>query len=425
VAGYAETDAELTWRLKQVLEPLLLAEELHTVAALESELIYPVCHMESAGVLLNVGLLEQWIKESETALNNCLWQVSKSAGFAVNPDSSIDWTRLFKRLGIPITTFTETGAPSFTDAVLRGIDNDTVQAARRAGKLASLRAKYLLPYSKAIDEKGILRYQLHQLRADEHGTVSGRFSSSDCNIQQVIAVSKQKEAFSSDEFLIRRLFIPQNGKWLCSDAMQIEYRLFGHYSNSQKILEAYAADPLLNYHRLTHESLKTLLPDVTYDRAKTLNFCLLYGGGKEKVAQLLSLPRVESDEFVVTYYRLFPEIRTLLRKAADLATSRGYVKTLLGRRARFPDAAFTHKALNRVIQGSAADALKMKIVELHRERKQTGFLMRFVVHDEFDGDSPDEKAAEAVREILNRQTLPTKVPILYEVGLGVNWAEAK
>jgi DNA polymerase-1 len=98
---------------------------------------------------------------------------------------------------------------------------------------------------------------------------------------------------------------------------------------------------------------------------------------------------------------------------------------MMGRRARFPDREFTYKALNRVIQGSAADEMKLKLVELHRNRKETGFKLRFTVHDEVNGDVPDKAAKDRVQAILNERLLPTRVPLLWSVATGANWLEAK
>lgn len=433
VAAYAEEDAQLVLELKDVFAPLLAADGLERVLQLEEDLIFPVCEMERQGAPLDMELLEQWTRDSERELNEALISVARSVGFQVNPDKGADWERLFAARGIPVTTFTETGAPSFTDAVLKHVDDPVVQLARRAGKIASIRSKYLLAYTESA-VSGRLHYSLHQLRADEHGTISGRFSSSDKNIQQVMRVSSQREAFGYDAkdsshddqiYPIRRLFVPQNGRWLCADARQIEYRLFAHYSNSPKILEAYRKDPLLSYHKLVHSEVEPFKPGVSYDKAKTLNFALVYGGGKDTVARLLDMSRDESDAFVALYHRLFPEVKKLLTTAQSLAEVRGYVKTLLGRRSRFPDKKFTHKALNALIQPCAADIMKLKVVELHAERKQTGFVMRYPVHDEVDGDSPSDETTLKVQEILDRQSLPTRVPILWEVGTGANWAEAK
>ncbi|MEN6605874.1 MAG: DNA polymerase [Bryobacteraceae bacterium] len=435
-APRAEYQVQLVAQLRGVMWPLLDKDDLQRVRQLEDDLIFPVCEMERNGAPMDVELLHKWTEETRVALDELLWRVMQDAGFQMNPDKPSDWERLFKRFSIPITHFTDADVPqpSFTDAVLKGVDHPTVQAARRAGKIASIRSKYLLPYSGAVGPDGRLYFSLHQLRADKYGTVSGRFSASDVNIQQVMRMSSQREAFGyagndkshDDEiYMIRRLFLPGAGDYLCADARQIEYRLFAHYAEPPQMLAAYAADPLTNYHKFIQAMVTKFRPGFLYDSTKTLNFMKLYGGGREHTAELLGLKRAESDAFVDAYERAFPEAKALLNTASALAKRRGWVKTYMGRRARFLDARFTHKALNRVIQGTAADIMKTKIVELHRERKTTEFVMRQTVHDEVDGDTTSPECTKKVTEILNTQAFPFKVPILWEIGTGRNWAEAK
>jgi DNA polymerase I-like protein with 3'-5' exonuclease and polymerase domains len=125
------------------------------------------------------------------------------------------------------------------------------------------------------------------------------------------------------------------------------------------------------------------------------------------------------------YNREIPEVQPLMDLASEIAGNRGHIRTLLGRRARFPEKKKIHKALNRRIQGSAADINKIKLVEIHEARKETGFLLRFTVHDEMDGDTPDRRCTIMVREILNRQSIKTPVPILWDVETGPNWAHTK
>ena len=240
-----------------------------------------------------------------------------------------------------------------------------------------------------------------------------------------MAVKKQIRAFGSDKYLIRRLFRPKSGVWFCADAAQIEFRLFVHYANAARLLQAYTDDPWMNYHKFVQKMVVQFRPDASYDDTKTLNFSKLYATGKDNVARQLKLPRAESDLFVQRYDMAFPEVGELLKTATGLAEARGWVKTMMGRRCRFPTKDRTYKALNGVIQGTAADIMKRKIIELHNERKRTGLTLRFTVHDEVNGDVPDAESARLVSEVLNRQSFDTKVPILWETGTASNWAEAK
>jgi len=371
--------------------------------------------------------------------------------------------RVFMKLGLPMAQ-TAKGAPSFTDEILKKIQHPAIQSARRANRLRSLKAKFLDKYTNCLDSKGILRYALHQLRAEkeedsyETGTVTGRFSSTEvvtgvgCNIQQVIKVAKQRVSFGFDEedpthdeeiFIIRRLHIPEEKKhWLTVDGEQIQYRLFAHEANSPKIIKAYKENPWTHFHKLVWTEVKKYKPDLTYRRQKDLNFATIFGAGLKKQALMLEFITAEqfrqlnneqagwSHPLLATtlevkniYNRVLPEVPELLRKASDLAEARGFIRSLLGRRMRFPDKTRLHKALNGRIQMSEADILKVKMIELHRQRKQTGFKFRICVHDEVDGDVADKESAAKVIAILNHQSFPLRIPILWGGKIGPNWAE--
>jgi DNA polymerase-1 len=427
VASYAMTDVDLVLELEEQMWSQLTDQELHTVRKLEDALIPVVCEMERNMAPINQEKLLDWKHKTAESIASLTWQVAKDIGFAPDVMRAKDMARVFSTLHIPVTEFTPTGQPSFTDAVLKKIQHPTIQDIRRITKLTSLRSKYLVPF----DERrtgSYLGYALHQLRSDEGGTVSGRFSSSKLdsetghNVQQVMAVEKQIDALGPD-FLIRELYIPENGAlWLAADAAQIEYRLFAHYSASPDILKAYAANPRVSYHELVWEMVKEFKPNILYKPLKNFNFAMVYGAGMAKISSMLDMPRAESDKLVRDYNYRFPEVARLLALASRTAETRGYVKTILGRRSRFPNRERLHKAINAVIQGSAADIMKIKLVELHQARKQTGFIMRFTVHDEVCGDAPDMGSVRQVEQILNRQSIPLRVPILWDADTGEHWA---
>lgn len=434
VHEYAEQDVHLARGLHYKLLPMLEKEDLIPVLELENRLLFAVCEMERNAAPIDVPLLERWVIQSEQRLLRLQWELANEVGFQCDPDKVDHMERLFRKLGLPILHYTDAGRASFDDEVLKGYSHPAVQKARYIRKLKSLRSKYLIPYFEAVQFDGRLRYGLHQMRADDGGTVTGRFSSSNHNIQQVATAGKQRMAFGygekddshDDELcIVRQLFIPETGQWLSADAKQIEYRLFAHYSNSPKILAAYAKDPETDFHTIVMQMIQVIKPDINRKRSKDINFANVFGAGANKIALMLNLPRSEADQITKAYHQAFPECAPLLHKASRTASERGYVKTALGRRSRFPDKKRLHKALNSVIQGTAADINKMKLVELHEARKKTGFKMRFTVHDEVDGDSPDQKCTEMVTNILNRQSMPFSVPILWDVSTGKNWKECK
>jgi DNA polymerase-1 len=454
VAERAEGDVRQVQKLKELMWPKLDEEDLQRVRSLEDEVIYVVCEMEKNGALIHEEKLAAWEKASEQELHAAIRSLRDMAGFPVNPNSANDMKRLFEKLRIPFTEFTATGQPSFTSAVLQmHIERPEIALCERIGKLTDLRSKYLAKYTNVRDSNGILRYALHQLRAERGeggtaGTVSGRFSSTavtpdvGINIQQVMKAAKQIKTYG-DKYLIRELFIPPPGRlFLSADAKQIEYRMFASYANNPKIIAAYKENPDISFHVFMWELIKPYA-DLPYRKQKDLNFAKLYAAGIVKMAYMLEMitaqqfrelqaEQARRDHPLLAearavddiYNREVPEVKPLLARASKLAETRGYVRTILGRRMRFPGGRRLHKALNGIIQGGAADINKRKLVELHKaiRAEEIDMTLRMTIHDEVDGDVPDENEAKKVQELLDHQSFPElKVPILWDVGTGENW----
>lgn len=467
VARRAESDVQLVAELKAVMWPLLNAEDLQRVRQLEDDVIYPVCEMERNAALIDMDALAQFTKDAEQKYYGLIQQISDEAGFNFDdkPDS---WQRLFEKYEVPLTLL-GSGKPTFKDEVLAGIEQPTIKLARYAAQLDSLRSKIFKPYNELIGSDGLLHYSLNQLMSEEGGTVTGRFSAP--YIHQVPNHDNHHDTFGEGEadacdhgcFLYpRRLFIPQSGLYFAGDARQIEYRLFARLAENAKVLQAYKEDPNTNFHKLIYAMMRQFKKDFSYSHQKNLNFMKIYGGGLVKTAVMMGFiskaegeeikrmktqdtsPKLaQAREIESIYHRELPEVKPLLKQASHLAqphcnewcnrhdelhrrfSHRGYVKTVLGRRSRFPDGYRLHKALNSIIQGSAADIMKQKLVELYKERKSLGFTMRMTVHDEVCGDIPDEEQARRCEALLNKQSFDLTVPILWQGGTGRNWAEAK
>lgn len=445
--------------LKQAMWPKLEEEGLHRVRKLEDEVIFVVCEMEKNGTLIDLELLDKWVKDTKRDFEKCLMDLWKLTGLKINPNSPKDAQKLFQHLKIPLTELTDSGAYSFTDEVIKGIEHPTVKLFRHAKKISSINSK-LKKYKKSISSDGVLRYALHQLRAaksdaedsGETGTVTGRFTSTEIvrgegiNIQQVMKPEKQFLTMG-DEYFIRDLHLPQAGQLFMSvDAEQIQYRLFANEAGNPAVLAAYEADPWMSFHKWTLSEFRKFKPDLSYRRCKDVNFAKLFAAGPSKLALMLGFvtkkqfeelraqkanryhPWLASTlEILKIYDKALPEVKDLLKNASDLAESRGYIKTIMGRRLRFPAGPDgkrfrLHKAFNGRIQGSEADIVKTKAVELHRNRKYTGLTLRMQVHDEFDGDVPDGESAKRVGEVLNAQSFPSmKVPILWGVKYTESW----
>lgn len=435
VTPYARKDTELVIRLMERMRPLLAAEEQGRVMELEDRVIPATIEMEANGCPLDVELLRQWERESEVVLEEQQRALDRAAGWPVAAGSPDHMTRLFRQCGIETPERTESGALSYSDAVVSAFakTHPLINLVREVKKTASMRSKFLVAYLNAVGGDGIMRYGLNQLRSDEGGTVSGRYSSSalvrdgrpgcGVNIQQVMSVSKQKKKHG-DRWIIRDLYrAPEGRLFLAADAKQIEFRLFVHLSNSQRLIAAYERDRETDFHAFVADMVQTIRPDFQRKDVKMLNFEQLYGGGIGRTAELLGCSEAVAKSFVKSYDQAFPEARTILRKAYNVAESRGYVFTLLGRRTRFPERKRLHKALNGVIQGGAADINKLKLAELYEQRRDLGLVLRMTVHDEVCGDVADEEAARRVAAVLDQQAVPLRVPILWDANWGATWGD--
>lgn len=478
-ADYAAVDvadrelytAALVGRLRAVFDPLIEKEELGAVRALEDAVIPVVVEMEKNGSPLDEELMHAMHAECQREYGRLMLEVSREAGFAYDGTNSAK-ARLFEKCGLPPTD-------SYKEAVMEQIDHPLIQKAFRASQFASLDSKTFAAYPKAI-RNGVLYYDINQVAGEDGGTRSGRFSIG--LVQQVPNHGNHHAVFGFPVDLLdaleqeahmkacsgkcrlfpRRLFIAGEGDYLESDAMQIEYRILAHLSNNANVLEAYRQNPLMSFHKNMWEMLKRYKADMLYEHTKSFDFAKQYGARSVKLAVMMDFiteaegeeirrakdwknPKLKQiHEIEAAFKKAMPEGDLLLDRASHLAkpecddyckqndtfhqqglAHRGWVKTTLGRRSRFPNNYKTYIALNRVIQGTAADVMKQKLVELHRERSWTQFLLRLTVHDSVSGDARTSETLARVKEVLNRQSFAFKVPILWDVNTAGNWAECK
>lgn len=435
VTPYARQDTALVMRLWGLMEPLLNEQDLRRVVALEDALIPAVVEMEMHGIPLDVEKLARWERESGVDLERTTNELNTLVGWPMNVNAGADVERLCLSRGHETTEKTEKGAPSYSDRVLAGFKDPVIAKLREVVHLSDLRSKFITAYSKAVGRDGVMRYSLNQLRSDEGGTVSGRFSSSalaagergGVNIQQIYSTENQK-ARTGDRWIIRELFVAPPGRlFFGADAEQIEFRLFAHYAHATSILRAYEQDPHTDFHQIVTDIARQHQPDVTRKLCKNASFAIIFGAGVAKTAEMLGMSEAKAKAFLRVYNQAFPEAKRLARAATKKAERRGYVFTALGRRARFPGSERVHKALNSIVQGSAADYHKLKLVALYRERRRLGFTIRATVHDEIVGDVADEASAHAVASFLDAPApeMPLDVPLLWSAGTGTSWREAK
>lgn len=446
IAAYGERDVELTGRLYDTFMPRIVEEDLVQVLEIESRAIWPTCYIERHPPKLDWKKLAAWEQDTRVKVECSRQLIRDELGFIFEPTHK-GWSRLFRdaRISLP-RDITKGGKTSFQSGTLEDIDHPLVHEGLRVQHYESMRSKFLLAYPVKADHER-LRSSFHQLRADEGGTITGRYSSSGykvdggqvgANLQQVYGGGRRTAKYAAivrDFYPIRELFIPDSGLWCSADAAQIEYRIMSHYANSEEIDAVYRENPNASFHKIVRKMVEEKQP-IEYDNLKALNFSMIYGAGIYKVAEMMKMTKVQAQELWDMYHDRFPEPGILFKKAMKVARNRGYVKTFYGRRGRFPTIdkfgktinekmRRLHKALNTIIQGTAADIMKIKMCEVHEERDNIHCTMRLTNHDELGGDVPDEESADRLTEVLNRQTTPLRIPILWEVGTGPNWMAAK
>ena len=443
VGEYAEQDAVLTLKLWQYFKIEMVKQELNPIFDLETELCPHLIDMTLRGVRFDMDRAEQTWKAFGAKEKEALAQIKSLSGFSIDIWAAASIAKAFDKLGIEYPK-TEKGAPSFTKSFLAGHKHPIAQAivdAREYNKANGTFIEGLMAYAKY---DGRIHGHINQLRSDEGGTVSGRLSMANPNLQQIPA--RHPEIGPA----IRKLFLPEEGEiWASLDFSQQEPRLAVHYAKllglkgADKAAEAYITDPNTDFHKTVAE-----MAGIGRKQAKTIGLGLLYGMGKAKMANELDLSIEEASELIAKFHELVPFMKglvTSVQQRVDHPASNGSVRTLLGRRCRFnlwePTAfglhkpmpreqavleygpslkrAYTYKGLNRLIQGSAADQTKKSMLACISEGK----LPLLQVHDELclsvkSGDEAS-KFAQSMMDCVKLE-VPSKV----DVECGPSWGEA-
>lgn len=465
VGPYAEDDAALALQVIDKQLPRLQAENMEKVWKLECDLVPLLLKMRFKGVKIDVDKAEKVRKELIAEEESLRLRIKQSAGVNVDPWSSTDLEKLCKANSIPYRR-TPNGNPSFTSEWLKLQTHPALSSVMAIRKVEKMRRDFIEACILESNVKGRLHSQFHQLRSDEDGARSGRFSSSNVNLQQIPA---RDERFGP---LIRGLFIPDDGcKWGCSDYSGQEPRLTVHYAHlcnfpgAAEAVRKYCDDPDTDYHTFAADLAFPDMEDRKKARknAKEINLGLAYGMGIRKLAWKMGfITEAQSEDrsypvpkevYVVLdkYHEGLPFIKPLMERATNSAANRGYIKTELGRRRHFllfsaksssksqyvmealpyslaksrygndPIArVFTHKALNALIQGSAADMMKQAMVYLH----EAGYVPSLTVHDEIDDSIESEKNFKEIQDIMVN-AVRLSIPIKVDAQLVNNWGEAK
>ena len=473
VGGYAEKDAELTLMLWQKFKKIIIEDDLQNIFNLETDLFPCLVDMRFLGVRVDV----QKAHTLKTALRikeeNLIQQIKIETGIEVQLMAARSIAPLFDKLNLPYERTEKTGEPSFTKNFLVNHNHPVVNMIAEARKINKVRTTFIDSIIKH-EHKGRIHADINQIRSDDGGTVTGRFSYSNPNLQQIPARDPETGP------LIRSLFIPDEGcTWGTFDYSQQEPRLVTHYasrfglSSVEPVANAYDQDPTTDFHKTVAQ-----LANIDRKEAKTINLGLFYGMGKAKLMNELSVTKEKADELFANYHNMVPFVKQLMNKLMNASQTKGQIKTLLGRRCRFPKyepilrgndwgtfvhaedhermeelkdmgpylkdhednfitdedgnkrknywhgnptrRAFTYKALNKLIQGSAADMTKKAMVDLYKE----GHLAHIQIHDELDFSIESDSQADKIKDIMEK-AVKLKVPNKVDYESGPNWGEIK
>ena len=473
VGAYAEEDAALTLELWHHFKRIIIEEDLQNVFNLETDLFPCLVDMRFLGVRVDVSKANQLKTALAVKEENLLQQIKIETGVDTQIWAAQSIATVFDKLKLPYSRTEKTDSPSFTKNFISNHENPVVNMIAEARKINKVRTTFI-DTILSHEHNGRIHADINQIRSDDGGTVTGRFSYANPNLQQIPAKDPETGP------LIRSLFIPEeNCKWGAFDYSQQEPRLVAHYAlkfslpSVNKIADSYESDPSTDFHKIVAE-----MANIPRSQAKTINLGLFYGMGKAKLQGELGVTKEKADELFTQYHSQASFVKQLMNKVMKAAEARGQIKTLLGRRCRFPKyepilrgadwghyvppeddermrelqemgphlkdfegniikdkdgnpkknywhqnstrRAFTYKALNKLIQGSAADMTKKSMVALY----ENGFIPHIQIHDEIDISVESDKHAEQIIEIME-SAVELKVPNKVDYEKGINWGDIK
>ena len=436
VGEYAERDAEMTLELWQEMKKEIYAQDIEDIFKLETELFPCLVDMRFLGVRVDVEAANQLKGKLLKEEKECLQKVKKETGIDTQIWAARSIAQVFEKLHLPFDRTEKTNSPSFTKNFLQNHPHPVVKYIARAREINKSHTTFIDTILKH-SHKGRIHAEINQLRSDVGGTVTGRFSYSNPNLQQIPARNKELGP------MIRSLFIPEEGmKWGVFDYSQQEPRLVVHYAALQNmygvgdVLDAYN-DSSVDFHQIVAD-----MANIPRSQAKTINLGLFYGMGKNKLQAELGVNKETAEDLFKQYHSRVPFVKQLMDSVMSRAQDRGQIRTLLGRLCRFHlwepnqfgihkplthDAAlaehgpgikraYTYKALNRLIQGSAADMTKKAMIELHKE----GITPHIQVHDELDISVTNELEAAKIKDIME-SAVDLEVPNKVDYESGPNW----
>ena len=440
VGQYAERDAEATLKLWKKLETELYNQELWDVFNLETQLFPCLVDMRFKGVRVDLQHAENLKKnliERENKIHN---KIKTLTGIDVEIHAARSIAKAFDKLELAYDRTEKSDEPSFTKNFLQNHPHELPKLIADAREINKAHTTFIDSITKhAVN--GRIHADINQIRSDQGGTVTGRFSMSNPNLQQIPARHPELGP------MIRSIFIPEEKHtWGSFDYSQQEPRILVHYAKIQnlekvdEIVQAYN-DGEADFHQMVAD-----MAGIERKQAKTINLGLMYGMGKNKLMAELGLMKDSAEKLIRQYHAKAPLVKQLMDNATRRAEDRGKIRTLAGRACHFDlwqptqfgvfkplpleqarkeydeplKRAFTYKALNKLIQGSAADMTKKSMVALYKN----GIIPHIQIHDEVDISVESDKQAEEIIQIMET-AVELNVPNKVDYEKGKNWGDIK
>ena len=438
VGEYAEKDARLTLKLHEKLSWEITKDNLQTVYDMECRLINVIFNMTKRGVKIDFYRAEQLAERFKNKEKKLIKRIKDLTGLNIEIWAAASIAKAFDALNLPYERTDKTNAPSFTKMFLTDHPHELPRLVMQARELNKLRGTFLHGLLKH-NEEGKIHAHINQIRSDTGGAVSGRFSYNHPNLQQI----PSRGQFAQE---IRKIFIPEAGEyWLKADYSQQEPRILTHFARlidqpgSKEVQEAYQEKDL-DFHQQTAD-----MAGVERKLAKTIGLGVMYGMGYNKLARELDMEPQDAKKMLQDFHGKVPFMKGMLEAVMNRANSKGVIRTLLGRKCRFDlweptswgvhkalplnqaqteygmaiKRAHTYKALNRLIQGSAADQTKKAMVDVYEQLSITPLIQ---VHDELDCSVKNEKQANEVKEVMEN-CIKLEVPSKVDVEVGESWGK--
>ena len=429
-AHYAAEDAHVTYRLYEVLDRKL--QEIPQLSSILHNIEMPVASvlttMEENGIELDLNFLGQLSIDFAETIQNLENQIIEIAGETFNVSSPKQVGEvLFEKLGLKGGKKTATGQYSTSEAVLEKIDHPITDLIIEYRGLTKLRSTYTEALVKQANA------DTHRVHTSYHQalTATGRLSSTDPNLQNIPV----REEIGRQ---IRKAFIAPKGRvLLAADYSQIELRLMAHFCQDDALVHAFNHGQDV-HKRTASEVLGVALEDITSDQrrqAKAVNFGLLYGMSEFGLIRQLGFTRQESQDYIKQYFHRYPGIYEYMQRTRQVALEQGFVETITGRRLYTPDIdarnmmvrkGAERAAINAPLQGSAAEIIKMAMIEVAKILPNDQAKLLLQVHDElvFEVDEAiADQLAEKIKDVMQK-VVTLSVPLVVEVGKGHNWDEA-